>query len=71
MPKIVTKAELAAKGGVSIKFAAEHLSVSTDTIYRLMADGKLAWFRVSRVRRIPRVALDQYIIDRMHAPHAL
>lgn len=41
--------------------AAEHLGCTPETIYKLVADGKLRAIRVGRLVRIPESALAEFI----------
>jgi len=45
---------------LSVREAASHLRVSTSTVYKLCAEGKLRHVRVSNAIRIPEAALRIY-----------
>jgi excisionase family DNA binding protein len=51
--------ELMADGLANVEEAAEYLSMSRAKVYQLMETGKLAYVKIGRSRRIPRVSLRQ------------
>lgn len=65
---VTKKSEYATKGAVTPKQAAAFLSVSVDTIYKLIKKKKLPSFPVESDMRIPKVALERYITDRITVP---
>lgn len=69
--KTTTRTETVAEGVVSLEEAREMLGgISQTTIYKLMGDG-LAWVRVGGSRKIPRVALREYLESNLHSPTAV
>jgi excisionase family DNA binding protein len=52
-------------GFVEVNDAAEFLSVSRVTIYKLMDSGELAYAKFGRSRRIPKRALHEYAARQM------
>ena len=45
--------------------AARYLSVGRTTIYALIRSGDLASVKIGRLRRIPRVAIKQWLADQL------
>lgn len=46
---------------LKVEEAAQLCNVSRSTVYDLMGKGEIPSIKVGRVRRIPRVAIDQFI----------
>ena len=59
------RTELVADGLMTVKEAAEFLSVSRSTLYTMMDAGELASVKIGRCRRIPRVAVVQLAAERL------
>ena len=57
---IQERLDLAADGFMTIREAAELLSVSRGTIYNLMDRGELAYAKIGSSRRLPRRAVHQF-----------
>jgi excisionase family DNA binding protein len=68
MRHITTKSDgLFDQGTMSIGEAAKFMGTSTDTVYRLLRNGKLPYTRVGTDRKIPRAAL-VYYLEQGHVP---
>ena len=61
---VTTKEELSAEGVVDLDVACEFLSVSMNTLYKLMENG-LPWVKVGGRRKIPRVAMKRFVEENM------
>jgi excisionase family DNA binding protein len=46
---------------LTVNQTAELLSISDDQVYRLLRRGELTSFKIGRLRRIPRAAVDTWI----------
>lgn len=55
-----TKADLVADGLVTVKKAAEFLSVGRSTLYEAMERGRLPYVKIGAARRIPMRALTEF-----------
>ncbi len=51
------------EGLLTVREAAQMLTVTKATVYNLMSAGKIPSTRVGRLRRIPRRALLEYLTD--------
>lgn len=61
----MTQTELVSGGLLRISEACKFLGISVATIYRLMERGELTYTRVGYGRRIPKNAIEQYLVHRM------
>jgi excisionase family DNA binding protein len=59
---------LAAEGALPVVEAARFLGISRSRLYELMQDGEVRFLRIGRRRVVPRVALREFLADRLANP---
>lgn len=69
IPKVLTRAEVAAEGLVSQPIACEFLACKKSMLYRLMDRGQIGFAMIGRRRAIPVVELRRYVGENLHVPN--